>query len=602
MNPFANPVHSVHPAQNPDDGTVVIIANRGPHDFVWEEGRWIAKPGTTGLVSMITPLARQPDVAWFCCVSEPPENGAERHTIFTTARDQTDSDLNVVPVPLPADIYQGFYGEISNEILWMLQHHIIGDDIIFDEKRHVAWTSYIEANRRMAEAIQITAIPVRAFLIHDYHLYVLPRMLRELFPQTPSLHFLQIPFPDPSILKLLPRAWSDAILHGLLGADVVGFQTPGDGRSFLACCEDLAGVQVDYHSRTVISGGRLIRVRAFPPSTDPSNLRAFQITAPVEESRKRLATEAVAFQVVRVDRLDPSKNQVLGFTAFGRFLELHPEFCGKVQFLAFLIPARTDLTVYLEYHDAVYREVERINARFRDASGFDPIKVFYTNDRALTLAALEMADLLLAIPRHDGMNVTVKEWAILSKKPGVLVLSETAGIAQGNRANALLVSPLDLEGIAEAIATGLQMAPEERATRLGRIRGQIENWTATDWLEAQLRELGLPMNRKPRRIPMPDTVAVPGLFECELEVLNKEGIHARPAAAFVRCAREFASKIEIIRGEGVFSAKSILAVLTANLNRGVVFKLRAEGSDAAEAMKQLGALMERFKSDEAESK
>src|SRR5690606_33635203 len=118
---------------------------RGPHDFVWEDGRWIAKTASGGLLSMIEPLARRPDVAWFCCVSEPPGSETERNSLLTTAKDQADADLNVVPVPLPADIYQRYYGSISNEILWMLQHHLVGQFgyAALDAGRHEGWASYM---------------------------------------------------------------------------------------------------------------------------------------------------------------------------------------------------------------------------------------------------------------------------------------------------------------------------------------------------------------------------------------------------------------------------------------------------------------------------
>src|SRR6187402_146470 len=149
-----------------EEGTIVIIANRGPHDFVWEDGQWIAKNASGGLLSMIEPLARQPNVAWFCCVSEPPGSEAERDALYVTAKDQTDPDLNVVPVPLPADIYQDYYGAISNEILWMLQHHLVGQFgyASLDARRHRAWTDgYLEANRRIARAIRESGIKPRAF-------------------------------------------------------------------------------------------------------------------------------------------------------------------------------------------------------------------------------------------------------------------------------------------------------------------------------------------------------------------------------------------------------------------------------------------------------
>ena len=114
---------------SPDVGSrpgIVIVANRGPNDFVWHNGSWVTRSAAGGLVSMLTPLARRANVAWFCCVSEPPDAEQAREGLFTTAADQTDSRLHVVPVPLPAETYHAYYGQLSNEVLWMLQHHVIG--------------------------------------------------------------------------------------------------------------------------------------------------------------------------------------------------------------------------------------------------------------------------------------------------------------------------------------------------------------------------------------------------------------------------------------------------------------------------------------------
>jgi trehalose 6-phosphate synthase len=193
--------------------------------------------------------------------------------------------------------------------------------------------------------------------------------------------------------------------------------------------------------------------------------------------------------VIRVDRLDPSKNQIIGFRAFGRLLELRPDLRSQVRFLAFLIPSRTDLSVYRRYRDAVYAAIEEVNARFAQDCGSDPIQVFYTNDREQALAAMEQCDVLLVNSREDGMNLVVKEWAVVSQRPGVAVISETAGVATITADNALLVCPLDIEGTARAMERALDMPKEERAARLASLRESVYSWSAADWLSAQLTEL-----------------------------------------------------------------------------------------------------------------
>jgi trehalose 6-phosphate synthase len=486
----------------PDDNAkLIIVSNRGPNDFVWQENHWVVRKASGGLVSMIDPLARRPDVTWFCCVSEPPTTEEARAELFTTATDQTDPEHDIVPVPLPSKIYQAYYGAISNEVLWMLQHHLVGQFgySSLDEQRHRAWNDgYLDANRRIARAIKESGITPRAFLIQDYHLYPLPALLRENFPDVPSLHFTHIPFPDSATLKLIPQSWRDSILHGLLGADVVGMQTEWDARPFMGCCEELLGAKVDYKNKTVEArDGRRVRVRAFPASTDPAEVEQSMQTPEVRDARNRLSEwsgttrEDGKQTIIRVDRLDPSKNQVIGFRAFERLLEMCPALRPSVRFLAFLVPSRTDLSVYRSYRDAVYATIAEVNQRFAADCGSDPIQVFYTNDREQALAAMELCDVLLVNSREDGMNLVVKEWAIVSRRPGVAVISETAGVATSAGEHALLVSPLDIEGTALAMKQALEMSTEERSARLTGLRESVHSWNAAAWLTAQLTELGV---------------------------------------------------------------------------------------------------------------
>ncbi|MBV9896002.1 MAG: trehalose-6-phosphate synthase [Chloroflexi bacterium] len=478
---------------SPAHSGIVIVANRGPNDFVWQDGAWVTRTATGGLVSMLTPLARRSNVAWFCCVSEPPDAQQARQGLFTTAADQTDPRLHVMPVPLPAETYHAYYGQISNEVLWMLQHHVIGSGGFeyLDTARHLAWGRYLEANARLATAIARSGRSPHALLIQDYHLYPLPGLLRGTFPDTPILHFTHIPFPDPPVLRLIPDPWRQTILRGMLGADVVGLQTRMDVRNFLACCEEFVDVNIDLDSGTIIlPDGRKSCAKAYPASVEPRALRRSMRSAEVAAAHARLAPEHEdRMTIIRVDRLDPSKNQLIGFMAFERLLEMRPDLCGRVRFLAFLVPSRTDLSVYRAYRDAVYHTIENINARFGEACGGPPIRVFYTNDRDQALAAMERCSVLLINSLADGMNLVAKEWAVVSEQPGVLVVSETAGVAADAVDSALLISPLDVEGTARAMADALDMPAAEKRARHTRFLDRVLRWSARDWLNAQLADL-----------------------------------------------------------------------------------------------------------------
>ncbi|WP_394836961.1 trehalose-6-phosphate synthase [Pendulispora rubella] len=482
--------------REPKQDKIVVLSNRGPNDFVWRGGSWVVERAAGGLVSMLAPLAQRPDTTWFCCVSEPPDAQGERDGLFTTAADQC-AEFDVVPLPLPPEVYQAYYGRISNEVLWMLQHHMLGPGgyELVDHARYRAWSSgYFEANRRLAAAVKETCVAPRAFLVQDYHLYPLPALLRRYFPHVRSLHFTHIPFPEPTVLRLLPKPWREAILHGMLGADRVGFQTEEDREAFLACCKYQAEREVDFETKTVRAvDGRQVYVGVYPASVDPEALLALRESPRVAEARARFADTRSEFSIVRVDRLDPSKNQLVGFKAFAQLLETRPDLHGRVIFRAFLVPSRTDHTVYRDYKTAIYREIDRINEAYGPSCGRPPIEVYYTNDREQALAALERCDVLLVNSKEDGMNLVAKEWAIVAdtEHPGVLVVSETAGVAEEAAGSALTVSPLDVEETTQAMVRALEMPRTEREGRLQRFRARVRSWTASHWLTAQLTDLGV---------------------------------------------------------------------------------------------------------------
>jgi trehalose 6-phosphate synthase len=208
-------------------------------------------------------------------------------------------------------------------------------------------------------------------------------------------------------------------------------------------------------------------------------------------ARERLAPQLGDLNIVRVDRVDPSKNQLVGFKAFARLLDMRPDLRSRVRFSAFLIPSRTDLKIYRAYKDVLYELVDEINDRFAGECGRPPIQIYYVNDRDQALAGLESCDVLLVNSLQDGMNLVAKEWALVSRRPGVLVLSETAGVAGEAEDSAILVRPHDVEGTASALAAALAMPASEREERIERFRSRIRIWTARHWLGSQLMDLGL---------------------------------------------------------------------------------------------------------------
>lgn len=476
----------------------VVISNRGPVSFSWEHGRWACQPSAGGLASMLTPLVHQHNLVWVCCVAEPPQARGSRSALQALAA-EVHGDVRVIPVTLPAPVYAPYYNGVSNEVLWMVQHRLVGGSGMapVDDALQRAWhDGYLAANRMLAAAVAEVAPDARAYLVQDYHLYPLPALLRELRPGVPILHFTHIPFGAPSVWGAIPRAWATTILSGLLGADLVGLQTPGDVDALLASCRQLLGVATERErtegalaGRVILTTGRTIRVRAYPASIDPSSLRAEMRSERVEAARARLSTFAGVRLVVRADRLDPAKNQLAAFEAFGRLLAARSDLHGRVRFLAVLVPSRTELRAYREYGAAVLRVVDAVNERFADSCGGPPIVLHLENDRAYALAMLERCDVLVANSVADGMNLVPKEWAVIARRPGVAVLSQAAGIAAEAAGCALLVPPRDVEATARALADALDMPEPERASRLDRFRARVLAWTSADWLGAQLSDL-----------------------------------------------------------------------------------------------------------------
>jgi trehalose 6-phosphate synthase len=473
-------------------GDLVVISNRGPIDLRWTDAGWTSLPTSGGLASMLTPLVREIGLVWMCCVAEPAAAVGQRAALDEVAA-RASGKLRVVPLPLPETVYEAYYNGVSNQILWMLQHDLLESDALdrFESAQvRAGHDGYLEANARIADAMARSNIEARALLVQDYHLYPLSALLRRACPGIPLLHFTHIPFATPDRWRRLPNAWARAILMGMLGADVVGLQTARDVSAFLTSCQEILGLHVEPRDGTVTdSTGRRVMVRAYPASIDPDRLRAEMQSTNVGAARDRLVAHADRHLVVRTDRLDPAKNQLDGFRAFGRLLERRPDLRQQVRFLAILSPSRTGLKAYRAYGAAVLQVVEEINDRFAETCDLPPIDVHLENDRALSLAALERSEVLLANSLADGMNLVPKEWAMVTQQASVAVISETAGVAVEAADAALLVSPRDVEGTASALADALDMPPPERIERLARFSCRIASWTSRDWLMTQIADL-----------------------------------------------------------------------------------------------------------------
>ncbi|MGH2613946.1 MAG: alpha,alpha-trehalose-phosphate synthase (UDP-forming), partial [Thermomicrobiales bacterium] len=295
----------------------------------------------------------------------------------------------------------------------------------------------------------------------------------------------------PDYWRLLPLEIRRSICEGMLGNDIVGFQTPEHGRSFMYTCQAyVPDAEIVYGTQSVLWQGRRIEVRAYPISIDSAAVRRMAYSKEARSHDRYLPNHWNEFTVLRVDRAEPSKNIVRGFQAFDRFLEAHQEFQGRVNFVAITVPSRMDVVEYQDYLDDVSAVVGRINAKYANVeTGWQPIHLIMGENYPRALAAMKWYDVLLVNSIIDGMNLVAKEGSLLNERNGVLILSEGAGAVSQLGEDAIIIGPTDVEGTADAIYQALTMPLEDRRGRAERLRHAVERDDVTTWFENQVADM-----------------------------------------------------------------------------------------------------------------
>jgi trehalose 6-phosphate synthase len=478
------------------DRALIIAANRGPVTFeTTEDGRLWFQRGAGGLVTALTGLCRNTEATWIAC--ERTEADAHWRAGSLELVDGSESWVQFLS-PEPA-AYEGYYNVIANPLLWFLQHSMwdVPRAPRIDRATWEAWEEgYVAVNRLFAEtiAIQVRALPRSTLvMLQDYHLYLVARFLREsLRPrERPSvLHFIHIPWPGPEYWRILPPAMRISILDGLCAVDLLGFQTHEDGLNFIRTCEShLPRARVNYKRGRIWYRNHATHVRDFPISIDVEALKELAASEEVSEYRSEIQDLAGSYKlIVRIDRMEPSKNILRGFQALEEMLELYPEHRERVKFLALLVPSRLGVEEYQDYLDELMAAAGQVNAGY-STSEWEPVRVLVGENYPRAVAALQQYDVLLVNSIADGMNLVAKEGPVVNQRHGVLILSESAGARQQLEPGALVISPCDVYATAEALHQALVMAPEERQERAERLRWLVEREDITDWLCRQLQSL-----------------------------------------------------------------------------------------------------------------
>ncbi len=451
---------------------VLVASNRGPVSYtVGEDGSLDAKRGGGGLVSGLSAIGSDADALWVCSALSDGDREAVRRGV---------GEDGVRMLDIPADVHADAYNGIANSALWFVHHMLYQTPLepVFDAEFRRQWTSYETYNRAFAEALAEEAAQGAAVVVQDYHLTLVPGMLRELRPDLRIGHFSHTPWAPPEYFRMLPDDVAGQVLRGMLGADRLGFLTERWAEAFTACAERFAGGL----------GGTRIGVHGL--GADADFLRKRSHEADVEERMATLREEIGEGRrtIVRVDRTELSKNIVRGLLAYRRLLETHAEWRERVVHVAFAYPSRQDLAVYRDYTAEVRRVSEEINAEY-GTPGWTPVVLNLKDDFARSLAAYRLADVALVNPVRDGMNLVAKEVPIVSDQGCALVLSREAGAYWELGEDAIVVNPYDVLETARALHEALTMAPEERGARAKRLTEAATALPPARWFLEQLQAL-----------------------------------------------------------------------------------------------------------------
>lgn len=384
---------------------------------------------------------------------------------------------------------------VSNEHLWFLFHYLfdVATAPVFGEDFARAWDAYRSVNSIYAQAVT-EAGSADAVLVQDYQLMLVGAELRRRKRmRKPLLYFHHTPWCDPGYFSMLPEGVGTEILEGLLAYDVVGFHARRWADAFTACCQRILGATVD--GDVVRKGQREARVIVAPVPLDSERL--------VEEASDERTTEWVARHdelragrklLLRVDRIDLSKNPLRGFLAFEQLLERDPSLVREVVFLALLYPSRLQVETYRRYFTECLGVVRRINERYEAKTpGTEPgpIELHFEDQYLRSLGAMRSCDVMLVNPVFDGLNLVAKESAFVNERDASLVLSRNAGVFEELEPGAIAVNPFDVGATADAIRHALDLDATTRKRNAARLRKLAARSSPMEWVDGQLAAAGI---------------------------------------------------------------------------------------------------------------
>jgi trehalose 6-phosphate synthase len=471
---------------------LVLVSNRGPVTF---DAAGEVQRGSGGVVTALTGLASHRRAIWIASAMSEHDAAMSRRNGERSfpVRSPSGQQFQVRLVVSDAEAYDRFYNVVANPMLWFIQHYLWdlsnAPDIRRDEIEAFEF-GYNVVNEDLARAVleELEGSSEPVVMVHDYHLYTLPDLVRRARPDVFLHHFVHIPWTQSDAWRVLPARIRQEIFSGLLANDIVGFHTRSYRQNFLQCCRDLMDLEVDFEQGLVRLGEREVWVRAYPLAIDHRATRRIAQSARVEAFERELLQRRRDFLILRVDRADLSKNVLRGFSAFDLFLAEHPEFSERVTFLAQLMPSRTDVPQYAEYLERIEALVAVVNHR-HGTPDWMPIQLKLRDDLDEAMAAYKHYDVLLVNAMFDGMNLVAKEGPIVNEREGVSILSENTGAHEELGEYALSVNPFDIQELANSIYAALTMPPRERRRRAEGLAQIVTSRDPGDWIDEQMADI-----------------------------------------------------------------------------------------------------------------
>ena len=463
--------HTSPDAHGSPGGRLLIVSNRLPVTLVANGELVRVERSSGGLATGLTHVQRRYDAKWIGWTGLSDAPGP-------SLRGEIDRRLHtgrMIPVHLTRRDAARFYHRFSNGVLWPLLHDVEPAPHDADD-----WETYRSVNAHFADAI-VRELEVGDLVwVHDYHLMLVPRLVREQCPRARIGFFLHTPFPEPELFGRLPQA--AVLLDGLLGSDAIGMHTDEYVQRFIAAVDATRLYRTRHH--VIHDRRRPVVVFASPMSIDAAEFSAIAAQAGVAADAARLHGTSPLF--VGIDRLDYTKGIPERLRAFERLLERDPALVGRARLLQIAVPSREAVSAYQRVRVEVEGTVRRINERWATAE-WSPVDYRYTSiDQTSLVALYRAADVMLVTPIRDGLNLVAKEFvASRVDNDGVLILSERAGAAAELR-TALLVDPTDERALTDAYRAALNMLPAERRVRMRHMRLSVATHDVYRWADAVL--------------------------------------------------------------------------------------------------------------------